>query len=241
LALPFAQKVNRWRSLLRLFDNGSGTDGRSGLARLRWRKILLDPYAEVVYFPKGFSRGAAIRKGSNVGQAPLGILLGDEPQFDWSDERRPRHESDLIIYETHVRGFTRRVNSGVDASRRGTFAGVIDKIPYLKELGVTAVELMPVFQFDPDEENYWGYMPLNFFSPHSGFCSSNNPLAHRNEFRAMVKALHSADIEVILDVVRGRRLVARAVKHDTWAKKFARDQVTATSARLTMRLTPSRP
>lgn len=101
----------------------------------------------------------------------------------------------------HVRGFTRRANSGVPLARRGTFAGVIDKIPYLQELGVTVVELLPIFQFDPDEHNYWGYMTLNFFSPHHLFGADQTPTGLLQEFRAMVKALHQADIEVILDVV----------------------------------------
>ncbi len=164
-------------------------------------KILLDPYAKAVYFPKTFDRKAAMSAGKNAGKAPLGVLLAEEPGFDWGNERRPRHESQLIIYEMHVKGFTRHPSSGVAQSKRGTFEGVIEKVPYLKHLGVTAVELMPVFQFDPGEGNYWGYMTLNFFSPHQGFCSATDPLEQRNEFRSMVKALHDADIEVILDVV----------------------------------------
>ena len=164
-------------------------------------KVLLDPYAKAVYFPPGFNRHAATVPGSNAGQAPLGVLWSDEPAFDWSGERRPRHESELIIYEMHVRGYTQHPSSGVPADRRGTFAGVIDKIPHLKRLGVTAVELMPVFQFDPAEGNYWGYMTLNFFSAHQGYCASRDPQAQPQEFKAMVKALHNADIEVILDVV----------------------------------------
>ena len=95
------------------------------------------------------------------------MLLAHEPPFDWSGDRRPHHESDLIIYEMHVRGFTQHASSGVCPQHRGTFAGVIEKIPYLKNLGITAVELMPVFQFDPCEGNYWGYMTLNFFAPHN--------------------------------------------------------------------------
>ena len=82
---------------------------------------------------------------------------------------------------------------------RGTYRGVIEKIPYLKELGVTAVELLPVHQFDPLEGNYWGYMTLNFFAPHNAYASARHE-AH-DEFREMVRALHDADIEVILDVV----------------------------------------
>ena len=99
----------------------------------------------------------------------------------------------------HVRGFTRNPNSGVLPERRGTFAGVVDKIPYLKELGITMVELLPVQQFDPQEGNYWGYMPLNFFAPHASYASDAREA--RDEFRAMVRALHAADIQVILDVV----------------------------------------
>jgi isoamylase len=96
--------------------------------------------------------------------------------------------------------FTRRDNSRVSLQARGTYAGVIEKIPYLKELGVTVVELLPVFQFDPDGDNYWGYMPMAFFVPHHGYLADSSD-AGMNEFRTMIKALHEAGIEVILDVV----------------------------------------
>jgi isoamylase len=163
------------------------------------QKILLDPYARKIFFPPGFSRAASTGPGSNEGRAPLACLPRDEP-FHWGRDQRPRHTSDTIIYEMHVRGFTRRDNSGVSQGARGTYAGVIEKIPYLKELGVTAVELLPVFQFDPDEANYWGYMPLSFFAPHHAYSSGQIDGA-TTEFREMVKALHEAGIEVILDVV----------------------------------------
>ncbi|MBV8398818.1 MAG: glycogen debranching enzyme, partial [Acetobacteraceae bacterium] len=153
-------------------------------------KILLDPYAKAAFFPPTFDRAAAARPGSNAGKAPLGLLAGAGEPFDWGDDRRPRHQSDTIIYELHVRGFTNNPNSGVSPDRRGTYAGVVEKIPYLKDLGVTAVELMPVFQFDPQEGNYWGYMPLNFFAPHHGYGSRPEHCDQHNEFRAMVKALH---------------------------------------------------
>jgi glycogen operon protein len=106
----------------------------------------------------------------------------------------------------HVRGFTRHPSSGLSERTRGTYAGVIEKIPYLRELGVTAVELLPVFQFDaqdcpPGLINYWGYAPISFFAPHRAYSSRQDPLGPMDEFRDMVKALHRANIEVILDVV----------------------------------------
>ncbi len=164
-------------------------------------KILLDPYARAVFFPAAFDRQAAMRPGSNAGKAPLGFLSVEEQAFDWGKDRGPRHEADTIIYEVHVRGFTAHPASGVSPHKRGTYAGFIEKIPYLKELGVTAVELLPVFQYDPHEDNYWGYMPLNFFAPHHAYASAISAGDQHREFRAMIKALHRAGIEVILDVV----------------------------------------
>ena len=106
----------------------------------------------------------------------------------------------------HVRGFTRHPSSGLKEHLRGTYAGLIEKIPYLKQLGITAVELLPVFQFDPQDcppgkVNYWGYAPVSFFAPHRGYSSRQDPLGPLDEFRDMVKALHRAGLEVILDVV----------------------------------------
>ena len=175
-------------------------------------KLLLDPYAKVVFFPPEFERKAAIEPGSNIGKAPLAVLPRPDFEFDWGSTTRPQHDHDLVIYELHVKGFTANANSQVSNERRGTFAGVIEKIPYLKDLGITAVELMPVFQFDPQEENYWGYMPLNFFAPHGQYSTAAKRGIQKNgccevvcepcdEFRKMVRALHDAGIEVILDVV----------------------------------------
>jgi glycogen operon protein len=162
-------------------------------------KVLLDPWAKAVHFPPGFDRQAAIDPGPNAGKAPLGVLDERPPTPDAVGRRHSRHGSDALIYEMHLRGFTKSPTSGVPESKRGTFAGVIEKIPYLKELGVTMVELMPVQQFDPQEGNYWGYMTLNFFSPHQQYAA--RPDQAREEFRAMVDAFHEAGIEVILDVV----------------------------------------
>jgi len=163
-------------------------------------KVLLDPSARAVHFPDGFDRTAAVAPGDNSGKAPLGVLHADGG-FDWSGDTRPRHEHDLVIYELHVKGFTRHPSSGLEDRNRGTYRGLVDKIPYLADLGVTAVELMPVYQFDPAEGTYWGYMPLNFFSPHQAYSSIDDPALCRDEFRDMVKAFHEAGIEIILDVV----------------------------------------
>lgn len=159
--------------------------------------ILVDPYARSIFFP----RITPDRDHSEIPHPPLGRLDICRCPFDWKDELRTCHGTDLIIYEMHVRGFTQHPNSGVDDDKRGTFAGVVEKIPYLKELGVTAVELMPVFQFDPFDENYWGYMPLNFFAPHNQYSTNQSSCEQHSQFREMVRELHRAGIEVILDVV----------------------------------------
>jgi isoamylase len=165
------------------------------------QKVLLDPYSKCILFPPDFDRNSAMREGSNAGRAPLGALTGHRSTFDWSGDRSPNHESDAIVYELHVRGFTKNSNSGVDPSRGGTYAGLVEKIPYLKELGITVVELMPVFQRDPQENDYWGYMPLNFFAPHAQYASTRGSDEQHIEFRNMVKALHKAGIGIALDVV----------------------------------------
>lgn len=161
------------------------------------QKVLVDPFAFSVWFPPGYSRSAASRPGPTDGLAPLGVLVKDPVSFDWQTDVRPRHTHDLVVYELHVKGFTARANSGVTPQRRGTFAGLTEKIPYLRELGVTAVELLPVHQFDPGEDNYWGYMTLNFFAPNKGYALGDPA----REFREMVRSFHAAGIEVWLDVV----------------------------------------
>ena len=172
----------------------------AGLHGFDSEKILLDPYARRVYFPRGFDRKLATASGQNAGKSPLGVLPGESVAFDWAGDVAPQHESDAIIYELHVKGFTRNPNSGVHPSRAGTYAGLIDKIPYLKDLGITIVELMPIFQRDPQESDYWGYMPLNFFAPHAQYtcCGEEEQLL---EFKKMVRAFHQAGIQVVLDVV----------------------------------------
>jgi len=172
----------------------------AGLRGFDHEKILLDPYAKRVFFPPGFDRRRAMRPGPNHAQAPLGVLPEQGSAFDWSGDVSPRPESDAIVYELHVKGFTRHPSSGVHPSRAGTYTGLIEKIPYLKDLGITVVELMPVFQRDPQERDYWGYMPLNFFAPYAEYGARGDDEQHL-EFKNMVKAFHKARIAVVLDVV----------------------------------------
>ncbi len=169
-------------------------------------KVLLDPYGRGVVVPKNYSRETARHAGDNAATAMKSVVI-DPSAYDWEGDKPLRHPSThSTIYETHVRGFTRHPSSGVADNLRGTFAGLIEKIPYIQQLGVTTVELLPVFQFDaqdcpPGLVNYWGYSPVSFFAPHGAYSSRQDPLGAADEFRDMVKALHRAGIEVILDVV----------------------------------------
>jgi glycogen operon protein len=170
------------------------------------QKVLLDPYGRCVAVPPGYDRTAASRPGANCPTAMKNVVA-DPSLYDWEDDA-PLHRpfDKTVIYELHVGGMTRHPSSGVPPEERGTFSGLVHKIPYLVDLGITAVELMPVFQFDvydapPGLTNYWGYAPVSFFAPHVAYGVSDDPLAVLDEFRDMVKALHRAGIEVILDVV----------------------------------------
>src|SRR6476620_4063807 len=163
-------------------------------------KVLLDPYGKGVAVPQDYIRSAATEPGDNLATAMKSVVV-DTSAYDWEgDVPLCRSAAQTIIYEMHVRGFTRQPNSGVDECIRGTYAGVIEKIPYLQQLGITAVELLPVFQFDAldcplGSVNYWGYAPISFFAPHQSYSSRQDPLGPVNEFRDMVKALHRAGIE----------------------------------------------
>ncbi len=173
--------------------------------RFDGQKVLVDPYARAVAMGR-YERDAAVRPGDNCAYAPRSIVVDPTP-YDWEgDLPLERPFSTSVIYELHVGGFTRHPNSGLPAHQRGTYAGLIEKIPYLRSLGITAVELLPVQQFDPEDappgqRNYWGYAPLALFAPHAAYSSRADPLGPVDEFRDMVKALHRAGIEVILDVV----------------------------------------
>ena len=169
-------------------------------------KVLLDPYARAVVMPEDYSRKAAQEKGENTATAMKSVVV-DSSLYDWEgDMPLRRSSSQSIIYEMHVKGFTRHPSSGIAEDIGGTYRGLIEKIPYLHDLGISAVELLPVFQFDPQDSpaglvNYWGYAPVSFFAPHQAYSSRHDPLGPVDEFRDMVKALHRAGIEVILDVV----------------------------------------
>jgi glycogen operon protein len=201
----------------------------SGL-RFDSAKVLLDPYGRGVVVPKNYQREAAGREGDNAATAMKSVVV-DPSAYDWEgDVPLSQPSSRTIIYEMHVRGFTRHSSSGVGEKTRGTYAGLIEKIPYLQQLGITAVELLPVFQFDthdcpPGKVNYWGYAPISFFAPHQAYSSRQDPLGPVDEFRDMVKALHRAGIEVILDVVfnhtaegdqRGPTLGFRGIDNPTY-------------------------
>jgi glycogen operon protein len=185
-----------------------GPDDPSAGYRFNRNKVLIDPYA------RGntnslWSRAGACGPQDNVATSMRSVVI-DTSGYDWEGDRQlDRPIEDTIIYEMHVRGFTRSPSSGV--AHPGTFAGLIEKIPYLRDLGITAVELMPVFDFDETDilrvvdgvplTNYWGYSTVGFFAPQTTYCVSPQSGSHLREFRDMVKALHKAGIEVILDVV----------------------------------------
>ena len=169
-------------------------------------KVLLDPAARAISGWDVYDRVLATGPSPNA-HTCLKAVVCERDLFDFQAHPRPRHSwQRTVIYELHVGGFTRREDAGVAVEHRGTYLGLIEKLPYLKELGITAVELLPVFCFDPADappgrDNVWGYSPLSWFTPHHGYCSSSDPLQARHEVRQLVAACHDAGIEVLLDVV----------------------------------------
>jgi len=186
-------------------------------------KLLLDPYARAITEVENWDFSSARGYDSSSRLADLSLSIVDNASttpkcifthdyFDWETDTPPKHSAaDTVIYETHVRGFTIHPSSGV--THPGTFRSLAEKIPYLKDLGVTAVELMPVAEFNENElmrvnpitterlRNYWGYNPVAFFAPKRSYSAGGAPGQQTLEFREMVKAFHGAGIEVILDIV----------------------------------------
>jgi isoamylase len=176
--------------------------------RFNKNKVLLDPYGKS-HSNALWYRMDALGDKKNLATSMRSVVI-DLSDYDWEgDKPLNRQMSETIIYEMHVRGFTKSPTSG--CQHEGTYAGIIEKIPYLKDLGITAVELLPVFDFDEKEtlrevdgkklNNYWGYDPHSFFAPEVSYCYAPEERSPIKEFRDMVKALHKAGIEVILDVV----------------------------------------
>ena len=191
--------------------------------RFNFNKLLIDPFATAISRSPAWEFGPALGYDPSVpdgdsvcsqvddaGAMPKCIFT--QEHFNWREDSPPRHPwAETVIYETHVRGFTIHPSSGVE--HPGTFRGLMEKIPYLKELGVTAVELMPVQEFNEHQVkgihpqtgqtlgNYWGYDPVAFFAPNASYSSSGGVGQQKLEFKQMVQAFHKAGIEVILDVV----------------------------------------
>lgn len=166
------------------------------------KNYILDPYAKAVVGQSGWAQRS--------GKDPFYKARVVDDGYDWGNFKQPDYEvKDMIIYEMHVRGFTMDKSSGV--THRGTFAGIKEKIPYLLELGVNAVELMPIFEFDEMEDvrvvdgkelyNYWGYSTVGFFAPNTSYTAATECNVEGNELRDLVRELNSNGIEVILDVV----------------------------------------
>ena len=191
-------------------------DPASG-ARCNPNKLLLDPYAKATcgeitwgqpMFSYDFGDPASRNDDDSAADMMLGVVIN--PFFDWAGDRAPRIPyAETVIYEAHVKGLT-RLHPDVPENLRGTYAGIAHPaiIEHLTRIGVTALELMPVHQFLDDSvlqdkglHNYWGYNTIGFLAPHSGYSSSGDLGQQVQEFKAMVRALHEAGIEVILDVV----------------------------------------
>jgi glycogen operon protein len=207
----FKPEENRWGHVWSLFVKGLRAkqlyhfqaegpfEPEKGL-RFDGRTRLIDPYAKAL-------AGTFLPSPDGMIRPPKCVVIDDD-DFDWRGDKHIRQElSKSVIYELHVKGFTQSPSS--ETNHSGTYLGLIEKIPYLQDLGITAVELMPIHEFpilgtdgkEPRIKNYWGYDTMAFFSPHRGYAYGKEPGAQVREFKEMVRAFHQAGIEVILDVV----------------------------------------
>jgi glycogen operon protein len=169
-------------------------------------KVLLDPCARAISGWDGYERGKAVGATPNTSCCLKGVVT-ERDRFDFDAAPRPRHRwQRSVIYELHVGGFSRGEGCPVPPERQGTLLGLIETIPYLQELGVTTLELLPVMAFDPQDAppgrfNHWGYSPVSWMAPHPGYLCSDDPLRARAEVRELVSACHQAGLEVLVDVV----------------------------------------
>ncbi len=168
--------------------------------------IVLDPCARAITGWKNYKRNQEEILKKGYIHSLKGVVTKRD-YFDFKSHPRPNHSwNKTIIYELHVGGFTKNMDSDISDSKKGTFIGLIEKIPYLKNLGITTIELLPVFAFDSSDApeglvNYWGYSPINWFTPHQGFVDGCNPLEARKQFKHFVEVCHDNGLEVLIDVV----------------------------------------
>jgi glycogen operon protein len=209
--IQFNREENRWGHVWSLFVKGLQAkqlyhfqaegpfEPEKGL-RFDGRARLIDPYTKAL-------AGTFLPSADGIIRPPKCVVIDDD-DFDWRGDRHIRQDlSKSIIYELHVRGFTQSPSG--ETNHPGTYLGLIEKIPYLQDLGITAVELMPIHEFpilgsnglEPKIKNYWGYDTMAFFAPHRGYAYGREPGAQVREFKEMVRSFHQAGIEVILDVV----------------------------------------
>ena len=170
------------------------------------KKILLDPCARGISGWDSYNRDRAIDDSDNTNQS-LRSIVTERELFDFESHPRPRHSwEETSIYELHVGNFTNHPKSNIKNAKKGTFSALIEKIPHLKSLGITTIELLPVFAFDmldapPGLVNQWGYSPINWFTPHQRYSDELSNLSTRDQFRQLVAACHDCNLEVIIDVV----------------------------------------
>ncbi len=194
----------------RVYGPATANDMRQFGHRFNGNKVLIDPYA-AGNVKSLWRSDAAVDASDNVATSMRSVVI-DVSDYDWEGDAPPNTPpSASVVYELHVRGFTRSPSSAV--AEPGTFAGLIEKLPYIRSLGVTAIELMPIFDFDEISvrrlspttgkplTNYWGYDPISFFAPQASYCVSPDTATQVREFRDFVKAAHRVGLEVILDVV----------------------------------------